>query len=76
MHHIKFEKNWSNGYQDEVKNVQILTDYIPCLAPPWGQYRYPEDNGIHNFGRRLPALHRHAFSFSYIYVVSEKFFFK
>jgi hypothetical protein len=25
-----------------------------------------------NFGRGLPALYRHAFSFSYIYVVSEK----
>jgi hypothetical protein len=28
MHHIQFEKNWSSGYQEEVKNVQILTDYI------------------------------------------------
>jgi hypothetical protein len=27
MHHIKFEKNWSSGYQ-EVKNVQMLTDTI------------------------------------------------
>ena len=25
MHHIKFEKNWSSGYQ-EVKNVQMCTD--------------------------------------------------
>jgi hypothetical protein len=34
MHHIKFEKNWSSGYQEEVKNVQMLTDYISCLALP------------------------------------------
>jgi hypothetical protein len=34
MHHIQFEKNWSSGNQEEVKNVQILTDYISCLAPP------------------------------------------
>ena len=34
MHHIKFKKNWSSGYQEEVKNVQMLTDYISCLAPP------------------------------------------
>jgi hypothetical protein len=26
MHHIKFEKNWSSGYQEEVKNVQMGTD--------------------------------------------------
>jgi hypothetical protein len=23
MHHIKFEKNWSSGYQEEVKDVQM-----------------------------------------------------
>jgi hypothetical protein len=49
------------------------------LAPPGGrgggQNLYPEDNEIHNFGRDLPALHHHAFSFSYIHVVSEKNFF-
>jgi hypothetical protein len=27
MHHIKFDKNWSSGYQ-EVKNVQMLTNTI------------------------------------------------
>jgi hypothetical protein len=42
------------------------------LALPWGQNLYPKDNEIHNFGRGLPALHHHAFSFSYIHVVSEK----
>jgi hypothetical protein len=26
MHHTKFEKNWNSGYQEEVKNFQILTD--------------------------------------------------
>jgi hypothetical protein len=53
------------------------THYIPCFAPPWEQNPYHEDNEIHNFGRHHPALHRHAFSFSYIHVVSEKkiFFF-
>jgi hypothetical protein len=45
------------------------------LAPPWGLKLYPEDNKIHNFGRNLPALHHHAFSFSYIHVVLEKIFF-
>jgi hypothetical protein len=38
--------------------------YISSLAPPWGQKRYPEDYEFHNFGRGLPALHHHAFSFS------------
>jgi hypothetical protein len=42
------------------------------LAPPWGQNLYYEDNEIHNFSKRLPALHHHALSFSYIHVVSEK----
>jgi hypothetical protein len=42
------------------------------MAPPWGQNLYPEDNEIHSFGRGLPALNHHAFSFSYIPVVSEK----
>jgi hypothetical protein len=23
MHHIKFEKNWSCSYQEEVKNVEM-----------------------------------------------------
>jgi hypothetical protein len=50
------------------------THFIPCLAPPWEQNLYPEDNEIHNFGRGFPALHLQAFSFSYIYVVSEKIF--
>jgi hypothetical protein len=50
------------------------TNYLPCLAPPWGQNLYPVDNEIHNFGRDLPALYHHAFSFSYIHVVSEKIF--
>jgi hypothetical protein len=43
MHYTKFEKNWSSGYQEEVKNVQMLTHYLSCLAPPWGQKRYPKD---------------------------------
>jgi hypothetical protein len=46
------------------------------LDPPWEQNLYPKDNEIHNFGRHLPALHCHAFSFSYIHLVSEKIFFK
>jgi hypothetical protein len=33
MHHIKFEKNWSSGYKEEVKNVQILTDTIYHVWP-------------------------------------------
>jgi hypothetical protein len=76
MHHIKFEKNRSSGYQG-LKNVHMLTDTISCLAPPWGQNLYPKDNEIHNFSKGLPSLHHHAFSFSYIHVVSEKkIFFK
>jgi hypothetical protein len=34
MHHIKFERNWSSGYQKEVKNVQMLTDTIYHVCPP------------------------------------------
>jgi hypothetical protein len=71
MHHTQFEKNWSRGYQEEIKNIQMLTDTVHHVWP-WGQNLYPEDNEIHNFGRSLPALHHHAFSFSYIHVVSEK----
>jgi hypothetical protein len=26
MHHTKFEKNWSSGYQEKVENVKMLTD--------------------------------------------------
>jgi hypothetical protein len=63
MLHIKFENNWSCGYQ-EVKNVQILTHSISYLALPWRQNYYSEDYQFHNFGRGLPALHYHAFSFS------------
>jgi hypothetical protein len=62
MHHIKFEKNWSSGYQ-VVKNMQMLIDTL--------HHVWPE---IHNFSKGLPTLHYHAFSFSYIhvYVVSER----
>ena len=28
MLHIKFEKNWTGRYQEEVKNVQLLTHFI------------------------------------------------
>jgi hypothetical protein len=28
MHHTKFEKNWSISNQEEVKNIQMLTDTI------------------------------------------------
>jgi hypothetical protein len=40
MHHIKFEKNWSSGYQ-EVKNVQMLTDTIYHVSPPLGAKLLP-----------------------------------
>jgi hypothetical protein len=33
MHHNKFEKNWSSGYQEEVKNVQMLTDTTHYVWP-------------------------------------------
>jgi hypothetical protein len=36
MHYIKFEKNWSSGYQEEVKNVQMLTDTMYNVCPPLG----------------------------------------
>jgi hypothetical protein len=32
MHHTKFKKNWSSGYQ-EVKNEQMLTDTIHHVWP-------------------------------------------
>jgi hypothetical protein len=54
---------YGSGYQEEVKNVQMLTHYISCLALPWGQKRYAEDYKFHNIGRSLPALHHNAFSF-------------
>jgi hypothetical protein len=40
MHHIKFEKNGSCGYQ-EVKNVQILTNTIYHVCPPLGAKLLP-----------------------------------
>jgi hypothetical protein len=36
MHLIKFEKNWSSGYQEKVKNVQMLTDTIYHVWPHHG----------------------------------------
>ena len=38
MLHTKFEKNWTGSYQEEVKNVQLLTHFIndhfgPTLIP-------------------------------------------
>ena len=72
MLHTKFEKNWTGGYQEEVKNVQLLTHYVPNLTPPWGQNPYPGDHQIYNFGRGLPALHHHGFSFSQACAVVKK----
>jgi hypothetical protein len=40
MHHIKFEKNWSSGYQEEVKNVQMLTETLYTV-----KYLYLEVGG-------------------------------
>jgi hypothetical protein len=38
MHHKRFEKNWSSGYQDEVKYVPMFNrHYTSCLAPSRGQ---------------------------------------
>jgi hypothetical protein len=82
MHYTKFEKNWRLRLQAVVikkmlkKCSNVNRYYIPYLVPPRGQNHYPEDNEMHNFGRGLPALHHHAFSFSYIHVVSEKIFFQ
>jgi hypothetical protein len=42
MHHTKFEENWSSGYQEEVKNVQMLTDTIYHVWPrPEGKTSTP-----------------------------------
>jgi hypothetical protein len=41
MYHIKFEKNWSSGYQG-VKNVHMLTDTIYHVWPrPGGKPSTP-----------------------------------
>jgi hypothetical protein len=41
MHHIKFEKNWSSGYEG-VKNVRMLTDTIYYVWPrPGGKTSTP-----------------------------------
>jgi hypothetical protein len=34
MHQTKFEKNWSSGYQKEVKNVPMLADTIYIMFGP------------------------------------------
>ena len=34
MLHTKFEKNWTGGYQEEVKNVQLLTDMYQIRPRP------------------------------------------
>jgi hypothetical protein len=39
IHYTKFEKNWSNGYQGEVKNVN--RHYISCLPSPGGKTATP-----------------------------------
>jgi hypothetical protein len=38
MHHNKFENNWSSGYQEGVKNIQMLTLtlYIILNGPALG----------------------------------------
>jgi hypothetical protein len=55
----------------------MLTDTIYHVWPSPGGNLYPEDNEIHKFSRRLPVLHHHAFSLSYIRVISQKkIFFK
>jgi hypothetical protein len=36
-----FEKNWSSGYQEEVKDVQMLTDTIHHVCPPLGAKLLP-----------------------------------
>jgi hypothetical protein len=42
IHHIKFEKNWSSGYQKEVKNVQMCTDTTYHVWPrPGGKTSTP-----------------------------------
>jgi hypothetical protein len=42
MHHTKFEKNWSSGYQEELKNVPMLTDTIYHVWPcPEGKTSTP-----------------------------------
>jgi hypothetical protein len=41
MHYIKFEKNWSSGYQEEFKNIQMLTDTIYHVFPPLGAKPLP-----------------------------------
>jgi hypothetical protein len=46
--------------------------YGPALGGEGGQNLYLEDNENHNFHGGIPALHYHAFSFSYIHIVSEK----
>jgi hypothetical protein len=40
MHNTKFEKNWSSGYQEEVKNVKMLADTI-YVCPPLGAKPLP-----------------------------------
>jgi hypothetical protein len=42
IHHIKFEKNWSSGYREEVKNVQMCTDTTHHVWPrPRGKTSTP-----------------------------------
>jgi hypothetical protein len=73
MHHIKFEKNWSSGYQVEVKNLQMLRNTIYHVWPhPGDKNATPR---IINFTILVEAfLHHHAFSFSSTCVVVEKIF--
>ena len=54
----------------------MLTDIIYHVWPRLGgKTATPEDYKFHNFGRSLPALHHHAFSFSFTCaVVEEKIF--
>jgi hypothetical protein len=53
MHHIKFEKNWSSGYQ-EVKNVQMLKKPIYHVwSLPGGKTATPR---IINFTILVEAL--------------------
>ena len=61
--------NWCSSFREEAEKK---LEMFKCFAPPWGQNLNPRDNEKHNFGRGLPALHHHAFSFSSTCAVVEK----
>ena len=72
--HTKFEKNWTGGYQEEVKNVQLLTDMYQIWPRPGARTPTP---GITKFTILVEAFQlyitMHLVSFRHVRLSRRRF---